>query len=143
MANIGTGISAFSILITNVDDHLLNHGFLHVANGQWRLSPAFDINLFPDHLRAPKTWISEDAGPEARFDLLWASIAQFGIRKTLAKEILSDVVRAVAKWKSVAKQLGFTSKEVDSFANAFKLKSGEERLNYCDRPITGQSGATT
>ena len=29
---------AFSILITNVDDHLLNHGFLHAGHGQWRLA---------------------------------------------------------------------------------------------------------
>ena len=32
---------AFNLLITNVDDHLQNHGFLHVAHGQWRLAPAF------------------------------------------------------------------------------------------------------
>jgi serine/threonine-protein kinase HipA len=31
----------FNLLITNVDDHLQNHGFLHVAHGQWRLAPAF------------------------------------------------------------------------------------------------------
>ena len=29
---------AFSILINNVDDHLHNHGFVHVAKDQWRLS---------------------------------------------------------------------------------------------------------
>jgi hypothetical protein len=38
---------AFSILITNVDDHLRNHGFLHADRGQWRLAPAFDVNPFP------------------------------------------------------------------------------------------------
>jgi serine/threonine-protein kinase HipA len=31
---------AFSILIANVDDHLRNHGFLHVDRRQWRLAPA-------------------------------------------------------------------------------------------------------
>lgn len=46
---------AFSILITNVDDHLLNHGFLHVARGQWRLSPAFDLNPSPGRARELKT----------------------------------------------------------------------------------------
>jgi serine/threonine-protein kinase HipA len=30
----------FNMLITNVDDHLNNHGFLHVGHGQWRLAPA-------------------------------------------------------------------------------------------------------
>ena len=28
---------AFSILITNVGDHLMNHGFLYAAKGKWRL----------------------------------------------------------------------------------------------------------
>jgi len=41
---------ALTILITNVDDHMRNHGFLHVEKNQWRLSPAFDINPFPDKL---------------------------------------------------------------------------------------------
>ncbi len=50
---------AFSILINNVDDHLRNHGFLHVAHGQWRLAPAFDVNPSPDRARELKTWISE------------------------------------------------------------------------------------
>jgi HipA-like C-terminal domain len=56
---------AFSILITNIDDHLLNHGFLHETRDQWRLAPAFDINPFPDRVRQLKTWISEEAGPVA------------------------------------------------------------------------------
>jgi serine/threonine-protein kinase HipA len=34
----------FNLLITHVDDHLHNLGFLHVENGLWRLAPAFDIN---------------------------------------------------------------------------------------------------
>lgn len=36
----------FSILISNSDDHLRNHGFLYETNG-WRLSPAYDMNPFP------------------------------------------------------------------------------------------------
>ena len=30
---------ALSVLITNVDDHLHNHGFLHVNRGQRQLAP--------------------------------------------------------------------------------------------------------
>lgn len=37
-----------NLLITNVDDHLRNRGFLHVEHGLWRLAPAFDIHPFPD-----------------------------------------------------------------------------------------------
>ncbi len=53
----------FNHLINNVDDHLQNLGFLYSANNQWRLSPAFDLNPFPDKSRESKTWLSEDTGP--------------------------------------------------------------------------------
>lgn len=56
---------AFSILITNVDDHLHNHGFLHSSGQLWRLAPAFDVNPFPERHRELKTWISEETGPDA------------------------------------------------------------------------------
>ena len=41
----------FSILVSNDDDHLKNHGFLYAGDGAWRLSPAFDINPNPDSQR--------------------------------------------------------------------------------------------
>lgn len=63
---------AFFILITNLDDHLHNHGFLHVSHGRWRLAPAFDLNPFPDRVRELKTWISEESGPEATIEALWS-----------------------------------------------------------------------
>ncbi|WP_373691422.1 HipA domain-containing protein [Methyloversatilis sp.] len=37
---------AFNRLVTNVDDHLQNRSFAHVAHGQRHLAPAFDINRF-------------------------------------------------------------------------------------------------
>lgn len=33
----------FSMLVSNFDDHLRNHGFL-LRDGEWRLSPVFDVN---------------------------------------------------------------------------------------------------
>jgi len=39
---------AFSILISNTDDHLRNHGFLHEWGDSWTLSPAFDLNPNPE-----------------------------------------------------------------------------------------------
>lgn len=111
---------AFSILITNVDDHLLNHGFLHADRGQWRLSPAFDINPFPERLRELKTWISEDTGPEATIDALMSSIAYFGITPARAKELLGKVETAVAGWRATGARLGMDKVELDQFADAFE-----------------------
>jgi serine/threonine-protein kinase HipA len=111
---------AFSILITNVDDHLLNHGFLHVQRGQWRLSPAFDLNPFPDRQRELKTWISEDVGPEASIDALMSVRAYFRISKPRANETLAQVEHAVGQWQKLGRTLGMTDTELMPFADAFE-----------------------
>jgi serine/threonine-protein kinase HipA len=111
---------AFSILITNVDDHLHNHGFLHVDGGLWRLSPAFDINPFPERMRELKTWISEDAGPEATLDGLMSATAYFQIKPDRARSILGEVEKAVSAWRQEARKLGMTAQECDAFADAFE-----------------------
>jgi serine/threonine-protein kinase HipA len=111
---------AFSILITNVDDHLHNHGFLHVHKGQWTLSPAFDVNPFPDRLRELKTWIAEDTGPEASVEALLSVVGYFRIRPNRAREILSEVETAIARWREFASSVGMTETDVEQFADAFE-----------------------
>ena len=111
---------AFSILITNVDDHLLNHGFLHVERGKWRLAPAFDLNPFPERVRELKTWISELTGPEASVDALMSVTPYFRISPKRAKEILIDVERAVKRWRHEGRAIGMTNTELDQFSDAFE-----------------------
>src|SRR5260370_16459386 len=41
----------FSILISNVDDHLRNHGLLWEGPAGWRLAPAYDLNPTPTDIR--------------------------------------------------------------------------------------------
>jgi serine/threonine-protein kinase HipA len=113
---------AFSILVTNVDDHLHNHGFLHVDKGQWRLAPAFDVNPFPDRGRELKTWITEDTGPQASIDLLWSAAPYFQVAPDRARRILAEVETAVAEWRQRGRELGFTEPELDQFADAFEHK---------------------
>ena len=89
----------FNLLITNVDDHLQNHGFLHVEHGLWRLAPAFDINPFPDKERESKTWLSEEDGPITDVHMLLARAPYFLLNHAQARSILADVHGAVANWK--------------------------------------------
>jgi serine/threonine-protein kinase HipA len=111
---------AFSILVTNVDDHLHNHGFLHAGGSLWRLAPAFDVNPFPDRARELKTWISEDAGPDASVDSLLAAAAYFQLDASRAREILREVESAVSRWRQVGKSIGMTEAELDRFVDAFE-----------------------
>ena len=111
---------AFSILITNVDDHLHNHGFLHVNRGQWRLAPAFDINPFPDRVRELKTWISEETGPEATIEAILSVRPYFQISAARAKEILLKMEHAISRWRETGLALGMTERELDQFSEAFE-----------------------
>ncbi|NHC07530.1 type II toxin-antitoxin system HipA family toxin [Azonexus fungiphilus] len=112
----------FNLLITNVDDHLQNHGFLHVAHGQWRLAPAFDINPFPDKERESKTWLSEQDGPITDVGMLLARAAYFGLDEAQARAVLAEVHAAVANWRQVAlrAEVGLRQVELDDFAPAFE-----------------------
>jgi serine/threonine-protein kinase HipA len=99
---------------------LVNHGFLHVDRGQWRLAPAFDVNPFPERQRELKTWVSEDAGPEATVDALMSVTPYFRIKAPKAKDILRRVEAAVAQWRDQGRGLGLTDVELDQFADAFE-----------------------
>jgi serine/threonine-protein kinase HipA len=111
---------AFSILINNVDDHLRNHGFLHAGRGAWRLSPAFDVNPFPDRARELKTWISEETGPAASIDALLSVAEYFGIPRARARTVVREVENAVSGWRAVGAEVGMTQVEIEAFADAFE-----------------------
>jgi len=112
----------FNLLITNVDDHLQNHGFLHVEHGLWRLAPAFDINPFPDKERESKTWLSEEDGPITDVHMLLARAPYFALDKEQATTILAEVHAAVANWRQIAldTKVGLRTNELDDFAAAFE-----------------------
>ena len=110
---------AFSILINNVDDHLRNHGFLHVGHGQWRLAPAFDLNPFPDRVPELKTWISHRSGPASSLAALHSEAPYFRITPTHSEAIIGEVTAAVAAWRQQGALIGMTVVELDAFADAF------------------------
>ena len=110
----------FNILITNVDDHLNNHGFLHTGRGQWVLSPAFDLNPFPDKQRELKTWISEDSGPSGSIKDCLAVAAYFGLDRTAALAILRKVADGVNTWRLEAGKAAMSKPEADKFTAAFE-----------------------
>ncbi|MCE5319300.1 MAG: type II toxin-antitoxin system HipA family toxin [Parachlamydia sp.] len=111
---------ALTILISNVDDHMRNHGFLHVEKDLWRLSPAFDINPFPEKHRVLKTWISEGTGDAASIKLLMEVAPYFGIDFKRARALLDSVESAVSRWRQIGKKIGMTPTELNAFETAFE-----------------------
>ncbi len=111
----------FSLLVSNCDDHLRNHGFLMQQPGRWSLSPAYDVNPVPavDRGRDHQTPLSEEAA-EPSLDQALGIATRFGLRPAVAKTILREVVVAVASWRQTGKRLRLAAKTLDAYASAFE-----------------------
>ena len=111
----------FSILISNTDDHLRNHGFLWAGPAGWRLSPAYDLNPVPVDMkpRVLTTAIDLEDGT-ASLQLAFAVHPYFELRPDQAREIAAHVAKAVAKWRKEAARLGLAASEIDRMASAFE-----------------------
>jgi serine/threonine-protein kinase HipA len=111
---------AFSILISNTDDHLRNHGFLRTSSAGWALSPAFDLN--PDPAPGPKqlsTAIDYD-DHAASIELLLAVAGYFRLSPSEATGMLREVVDGTTGWRRAAGAAGLDSAAIERMAPAFE-----------------------
>lgn len=108
----------FNICISNVDDHLRNHGFILNDFG-WELSPAFDINPVAGG-NGLKLNISETDNSQ---DLLLAlEVAEyFRLKSKRANAIINEIVKVVKTWRKEAASLALSSTEQDKMAAAFHV----------------------
>ena len=124
----------FSLLASNYDDHLRNHGFLMHAPGRWSHSPAYDLNPVPemDRARVSKTAITESQEEPTIAGAL-AAATRFGLKTTESKKILREVFTAVSGWRKTGKQLRIKASTLDAYASAFDHPLMDELRN-----LTGQ-----
>lgn len=111
----------FSVLISNTDDHLRNHGFLYAGPDGWLLAPAYDMNPVPADIR-PRvltTAIDLDDGT-ASLDLAMEVADYFELTATEARVIAAEAGQAVASWREEAAGVGLTQAEIDRMTSAFE-----------------------
>ena len=111
----------FNVLISNVDDHLRNHGFLKHDQHGWVLSPAYDLNPTPQDIkpRILTTRINFDDGT-CSTELVREVAPLFGLKTADADQMISQVARATQTWADVAKSVGASASEIKRMASAFE-----------------------
>lgn len=110
----------FTILVSNTDDHLKNHGLLHAGGGRWILSPAFDINPQPFRRRQLETGISELSGNTASIEAALEASPLFGIPRDAAAEELSQITSIIdEQWQPNCLAEGMTVEEIELYRPAF------------------------
>ncbi len=115
---------AFTVLISNYDDHLRNHGFLRTSTAGWALSPAFDLNPDPSGKAELATAI-RFGDHSASVELLISVCDVFGLDRERALSILREVYEATALWRSVASAAGLGS-ELEQMEPAFEPRASAE-----------------
>jgi serine/threonine-protein kinase HipA len=109
----------YNITVNNWDDHQRNHGFLMDDAGEWRLSPAFDINYaIPGSTDARACTVNRKG-----FNISWedclevASAASLSIRE--AHDLEEQVREGLKQWEVCAEQAGLTEGLVDEIRSNF------------------------
>ena len=111
----------FSILVSNDDDHLKNHGFLYAGDGAWRLSPAFDINPNPDGSMHLQTGISERSGYEASIEAAIDAAPLFDVDENEARADARRMAETIAvRWRPLCQTMGMDRDECDRYAPAYR-----------------------
>jgi serine/threonine-protein kinase HipA len=111
----------FNVMISNVDDHLRNHGFLWLGKAGWSLSSAYDLNPMPTDLKARvlATNIDLDEGT-CSLDLLESASGFFGLTLPQARAIIKQVATVTAGWRDIARAAGAPAAEITRMASAFE-----------------------
>ncbi len=111
----------FTVLISNVDDHMRNHGFLYTGQDGWVLSPAYDLNPMPVDVKPRVLSTAIDLDDQtASLDLALSVAGYFELKAPAARAIAAEVAVAVAGWRDEAARIGLTKRECDRMASAFE-----------------------
>jgi serine/threonine-protein kinase HipA len=106
----------FSILVSNTDDHLENHGFMLTERG-WILSPAFDINPNEDGAGLSLNISLYDNSLD--LDLALEVAEYFRLTDEEATRILDVTQRSVKSWRSVANMYQLPRSEQELMSKVF------------------------
>jgi len=107
----------FSVLISNTDDHLRNHGFL-LTDGGWKLSPAYDLNPNPQGFGLSLNISENDNRLSEELCLEVAEL--FRWKNNDAYKYLNDSKKVIGNWKDLASKIGISNAEKRRMAPAFK-----------------------
>jgi serine/threonine-protein kinase HipA len=116
--------ATFNVIARNQDDHVKNIAFLMNREGEWSLSPAYDVAY---SYNPTGEWTNQHQmsinGKRDNFELpdLVALANAGGIKKRKAEEITSEVSEAVGTWHEQADAAGVSEEDAGKIQKVFRL----------------------
>ena len=116
--------AAFNVVARNQDDHVKNISFLMNRKGEWRLSPAYDVAYAYNPLGAvTRKHQMSMAGKVDDFDRgdLLEFARSSGLRKTVSRRVLDNVISAVSDWRRWASEAGVAERDAQRIGKAHRV----------------------
>jgi serine/threonine-protein kinase HipA len=110
----------FTILISNTDDHLRNHGFLRDSSAGWSLAPAFDLNPNPEGAVKHLATAIDEHRTTAKLATALDVAGLFRLSQAQARAVVTEVSGATERWRDVARALGLPRQQLERLAPAFE-----------------------
>ncbi len=124
----------FTVLISNTDDHLRNHGFLRTSTAGWSLSPAFDLNPNPEGEAKQLATAIDETNAQASLATALDVADLFRLSETQAREIVGEISNATARWRDVARATGLGRQELERLESAFEHGQSAAARELVDAP---------
>ncbi|MEG9862725.1 MAG: type II toxin-antitoxin system HipA family toxin [Parvularculales bacterium] len=113
----------FNIFARNQDDHVKNFGFVMDKDGEWRLSPAFDVSY---SYNPNGSWTSQHqmslGGKRDGFEIsdfvAFGKIA--GLKELKVKAIIDEIIEATKHWGEFAAQAKVFDEDVTKIQRTFR-----------------------
>jgi len=112
-------LAVFNVLAYNRDDHAKNFSFLMDGQGQWALSPAYDLT-FSSGPRGEQSTMVMGEGKAPKTEHLIKLGIDAKIDKIRIHEIIEQTQVSLAKWPEMAKQFGVSVASIKLIGNKFK-----------------------
>jgi len=117
----------FNILARNQDDHVKNIAFLMDRQGNWRLSPAFDMvySYNPDGAWTSRHQMTLNGRQDGfSFEDFRALARVAGLKRGRDRALFDEVHEAVLRWTELAREAGVPENRARAIAKA--LRAGRE-----------------
>lgn len=112
----------FNIFCSNTDDHLRNHGFLYASNGQWQLSPLYDVLPFPQNTNSWSLALQiGEEGRAATVSNALSAAAGFGLRQQEAVAVVEQIHEVTNGWRDIYAECGQSQLDIDKIAGCFHV----------------------
>lgn len=122
----------FNVVASNRDDHGKNHAFLY-RNGQWTLSPAFDVTFVSPQRQSMRGMAVAGAWSAPGWTQLHSVAQDAGLEPRVVRAVTEQVTQAITLWPYYAEQAGVSAEKA---AEVKTILADQKEILAAGRKIT-------